>query len=290
VINAVVGMAWPSIPSIQIEERAPCSRKGVDCVATTSRLRCGFEIKAPALLAHRQNQSQNLWQVPGRFTTREFLELLVDVGLNETETRVSGITMPRDNPVYDFLVSANTKFAAFSAQGPFLGILVIVWDDFIYEPITSLLHERCGLLTENSYRRVGSCAETYPFIDAVVLLRHMTYFRRAAAEDPIGDGRRDAFHIGGAGALPNVIIPVPGGQEIPGFITTALNAIPYSDPSIECAAEYRPMDAVMWMEHSAAIAHRMRQGSAPRRADANAARARPLPAGLIRFPYRLRQK
>jgi hypothetical protein len=88
VINAVAGMPWPSTPNIQVEARAPGSRKGVDCAATTSRLRCGFEIKAPALLAHRQNQSQNLWQVPGRFTTRQFLELLVDVSM-------SGFPKPR---------------------------------------------------------------------------------------------------------------------------------------------------------------------------------------------------
>jgi hypothetical protein len=196
--------------------------------------------------------------------------------------------MPRDNPVYDFLVSANTKFAAFKAQGPFLEILVIVWDDFIYEPITSLLHEHCGLLTENSHKRSGNGPETYPFIDAVILLRHMTYFRRAAAEDPIGDGRRDAFHIGGARALPNVIIPLAGGHEVSGFITTALNAVPYSDPSIECAAEYRPMDTVIWIEHSSTVAPRVPVGLAPRRVSASAKPTHPfLPPGMMTFPYRL---
>jgi hypothetical protein len=239
VINAVAGMNWPATPSIQVEERAPGSPKGVDCVATRPERKYGFEIKAPALLAHRKNRAENDLQIPGRFVPHDHLERISEIAL-------SGVTLPRDNPVYDFLVSANKKFAPFKQMGDFTGILVIVWDDFIYEPITSLRHERCGLLTPDSYKRTGDQPECYPFVDAVILLRHLTYFTAAAAEEPLSDHRRDAFHIGGEGALPNVIIPVTGGNQIPDYILKGLRAFPLSDPLFEHAAEYQPLDFVWW--------------------------------------------
>jgi hypothetical protein len=156
------------------------------------------------------------------------------------------VTLPRDNPVYDFLVSANTKFSMFKAQGPFTGVLVIVWDDFIYEPITSLLHERCGLITEHSYKRVNDLAERYDFIDAIVLVRHLTYFTTAAAEHALPDRRRNAFHLGGEGTLPNVVIPLREDAEIPNFILDGLWAWPLTDPWMQHAAEYRPSDFIWW--------------------------------------------
>ena len=52
-------------------------------------------------------------------------------------------TLPRDDPVKDFLVSANAKFEHFKkADAPnFVGVLVIVWDDFIWQdqPISPLI-------------------------------------------------------------------------------------------------------------------------------------------------------
>jgi hypothetical protein len=100
VINSVLDMNWPTIPGIQVEENAPGSRKGVDCVATLHNHKYGFEIKAPALLVHRQHRAENPLQVPGRFAPHDHFEVLAD--------QVAGkVTLPRDNPVYDFLVSAN---------------------------------------------------------------------------------------------------------------------------------------------------------------------------------------
>jgi hypothetical protein len=58
------------------------------------------------------------------------------------------VLLPRDNPVKDFLLSADAKFAAFKAQHlTFTSALVIVWDDFIQEPRT------CTLSTANAERR-----------------------------------------------------------------------------------------------------------------------------------------
>jgi hypothetical protein len=55
------------------------------------------------------------------------------------------MTLPRDNPVKDFLVSADAKFEHFKeTDANFIGVLVIIWDDFIYEPISSLISESAG--------------------------------------------------------------------------------------------------------------------------------------------------
>jgi hypothetical protein len=240
VINAVADMEWPALPGIRVEEQAPGSRKGVDCVVTLPEHRYGFEIKAPALLGHRENRAANSLQLPGRYMPRDVMEMHVD--------QVGGkVTLPRDNPVHDFLASANEKFRAFKAQGPFTGILVIVWDDFIYEPITSLVHERCGLLTPNTYKNTADGQPvTYPSVDAVVLLRHLTYFTTAAAEQPLIDGRKHAFHLGGESALPNVVIPVREDVPIPTCILDGLWAWPLTDPWLQHAGDYHPSDFVWW--------------------------------------------
>lgn len=241
IANAVLAIRWPTTPSIQIEETAPGSLKSVDCTVTMSDCKYGFEIKAPALLMHSEARATNDLQLTGRTMPRDHLDLFAGGS-------IGGVTLPRDNPVYDFLVSANSKFAGFKEElDSFTGILVIVWDDFIYEPISILLHEKCGLLTEHSYKRVDNRAEVYPFIDAIILVRHLTYFKTAVAELALPDGRHHAFHIGGDGALPNVVIPMSNEIEIPRYILDGLGAWPFNDPWLQSAGDYLPQDFVWWL-------------------------------------------
>jgi hypothetical protein len=243
VIDALRAINWPATTKIAIEGKASGSNKRVDCIISTPSQTYGVEIKSPALLVHRKNRSQNPTQLPGRVFSRDHIERLGPRG--------EGITLPRDNPIFDFLVSSNAKFEAFKreARESFTGILAIVWDDFIYEPITTLLHEHFGLLTKNSYKRVGERAQTFPFVDAVILVRHLTYFTSAAAEERLPDGREHAFHIGGRGALPNVFIPVAPNTVLPELILRGLWAWPHDDPALKDAAEYRPLDLVWWHEY-----------------------------------------
>jgi hypothetical protein len=85
-----------------------------------------------------------------------------------------GITLPRDNPVKDFLVDADAKFKAFKSKADCTTVLVIVWDDFIYEPITALAHPKSGLLTANSFAKdANGSPMKFPNVDAVVLVRHL---------------------------------------------------------------------------------------------------------------------
>ncbi len=87
----------------------------------------------PRLLEHARLRGSRPVQAGGRiFTPEQFQEL---AGGKDK------LTLPRDNPMKKFLISADEKFARFHAEDPeFYGLLAIVWDDFIFEVVTALLH------------------------------------------------------------------------------------------------------------------------------------------------------
>jgi hypothetical protein len=201
--------------------------------------RYAFEVKAPAILQHTINRGTNQTQVPGRVFESAMLEQLRQDG---------PLTLPRDNPIKDFLISADVKFAPFKAQGPCQTTLVIVWDDYVYEPITSLIGTAAkGLLTPQSFAISGDGTPmAFPNIDAVIVIRHLSYFIKAAREEPLLE-RAHAFDFGDDTALPNVLIPVPGGTPIAKFIAAGLRAVPFDDPRLQAAAEYNPSDLIFWL-------------------------------------------
>lgn len=159
------------------------------------------------------------------------------------------LTLPRDNPVKDFLVSADGKFAAFHADdSDFYGVLAIVWDDFIYEPITALLHPSSGLLTENSFARdAHGDPMRFPNVDAILLISHLQWLKRA-----LGEGHPDvafamsdqAFRWDFDATRPVAIVDTPDGRPIPEEIRKLLGVRPLD--AIH-GAEYRPSDMVHWI-------------------------------------------
>ena len=159
------------------------------------------------------------------------------------------VTLPRDNPVKDFLASANEKFAGFKERNAnFIGILAIVWDDYIYEPVTSLLHDRCGLLTEQSFAKDETGQPLrYPNLDYVVVVRHLSYLMVDAAERALPD-REDGFDFGAAGALPNVAIRLEHARELPAFVMEGFRAVAWDDERLQGVADYRPQDIVFWLK------------------------------------------
>jgi hypothetical protein len=196
-----------------------------------------FEVKAPSLLAHQRARSANPIQFPGR---------TFEEGMRTTIAGDHKPTLPRDNPVKDFLISAEEKFAPFHSGKVVFGILAIVWDDFIYEPITTLVHaDSKGLLTPATFvKNADGSPRSFQHVDAVILMRHLQYFQQAAAE-ALTD-RKHAFDFGHDDDLPNVLVPVPLAKEIPPFIRTGLRALHYDDPLLQRSAEYRPQEFVMW--------------------------------------------
>lgn len=197
-----------------------------------------FEVKAPNILQHQIDRGSNDTQIPGRFFDPSMARDIAGGG---------AYTRPRDNPLKDFLLNADAKFAPFKSRGLVRTALVVVWDDFIYEPITSLISAGAqGLLTEQSFAR-DSAGEAlrFPNVDVVIIVRHLMYFIQAARERSLID-RSHAFDFGDDNGLPNVLVPVPGGQAMPDFVIDGFRALHHQNEVLQRMAEYRSPEVIMW--------------------------------------------
>lgn len=238
VLHRLLHLPWPLDTTFAHEPAADPQGKRPELKVDTPEAMYLFEVKAPSLLSHQRARAQNPIQFPGR---------MFDAATREMIAGGEKPTLPRDNPIKDFLVSAEEKFSTFSGFKECFGVLVIVWDDHIFEPITSLVHEPSGgLLTANSFAKISGIPVQYPHIDAVVIIRHLLYFQQGAAEKLTE--RRHAFDFGKEGDLPNVLVPVPGGKHLPDFIATGLRALQHDSEDIRHAAEYRPQEFIMWFD------------------------------------------
>jgi hypothetical protein len=240
VLRQLLALPWPGGATFEHEPALTRHSKRPELKVVTPEHAYLFEVKTPSLSAHARNRAKNNLQAPARMFERDILDRLAGEG---------GLTLPRDNPVKDFLVDAEAKFAPFKAATRATSLLVIVWDDHIYEPITVLTQEQCGLLTPKSYYTDATGGPvTFPDIDAVVLIRHLMYFKQAAGDVPLVE-RAHAFDFGDEQALPNVFLPLPGGAQVPEFIRKGLRARPLDDLWLQRAAEYRPLEMVFWRDH-----------------------------------------
>lgn len=214
------------------------SKKNPELTIMFNNYTLGVEAKSPALREHGENRSARDVQLPGRISIAD--------SVFSMEGK-DNVTLPRDNPVKDFLISSNEKFVEFKKKiTNFYGVLVIVWDDFVYEPITSLISDHSGLFTENSF---ALDEKNHPLrfrnVDAVILIRQLHQFVEAAAERPLIDGKAHAFDYGKKGEFPfKIVIPNPEGKKLPDEIISAFQAV---DLDERLGAEYRPQEYIMWI-------------------------------------------
>jgi len=141
----MVQAGWPEGTAFADEPVAPGSARNPEMLVSTPQRRVGVEVKAPSLLAHeaqRGSPSTARWRPhPATGQARRHRGRR---GQPDLTPRQPGEGLPDQR---------DAKFAAFRAQDDgFFGLLAIVWDDFIYEPITALLHPSSGLLTEKILR------------------------------------------------------------------------------------------------------------------------------------------
>lgn len=214
-----------------VHEPGPAGKKNPECEALIEGTWCAIEVKTPKLIAHARQRSSNPWQVTARVpreTTKDFQ-----------------LTPPRDNPVKDFLVSAEAKFTAYEGhRADALRLLFIIWDDFCNEPISALLSPVSGLLTDESFHRTAAgAAVVYPHVDGIAVVRHQHQLLRATREEPLADGVVDAMRFRHDGFPPKAFIQMPGGRPVPGDVLDALNLAPLH----AClGAEYIPGEIIMW--------------------------------------------
>ena len=155
------------------------------------------------------------------------------------------IVYPRDNTVKDFLVSADEKFKPFKNNDQnVLSVLVIVWDDFIYEPISSLTNKYSGLLTENSFFETNSAPHIFANIDAIVLLRHSHQIVRATRDEPCCDGIQHAMDYGTEfTCFPKAVVPVNANQEQLDLIIDLFEGTHIEE--LQMVSDYRPQEVIM---------------------------------------------
>jgi hypothetical protein len=239
VILQLVRTPWPELNKISHEPVASGSRKNPELVVKFEDVEVGFEVKAPSLIDHVNRRSTNRTQLAGRVFGKEEIQRLPNAD--------SGITYPRDNPIKDFLVSADEKFRAFKAcNEQFYGVLVILWDDFIYEPISALLQESGGLFTDASfYVDENSAPVKFDSVNAVVVIRHLHQIMAASRDEEFTDNCQGTFDFGRDGEFPpRAFIANPYGTGVPEAVPKALQAY---TPSSEMGAEYTPADLVWWI-------------------------------------------
>jgi len=225
---------WPAPAAFLMEPTAGDSNFNPEVVVELDGVgSLGVEVKAPNLLEHSKTRSTNPWQLTGR----------TEIGPAVLE---GAVTLPRDNPVKDFLVHANKKFAGFRAADPdFRSILVIVWDDFVNEPVTALLSSSSGLLTTSSFHRENGKPVGYPNVDAILLVRHQHQIVRALGGEALVDDRSHLLDFGRQdGFPPHALVTNPVGKQIPAAFLACLGAVPIE--VLSSAAEYNPGELVIW--------------------------------------------
>lgn len=234
VIGHLVDWEWSTNVSFAYEPTSSSGGSRPEIIVSTSNFDVGIEVKCPDLRSHRRLRSTNPTQLLARFSAG------LDLDTSDT-------TLPRDNPVKDFLISGEYKFKQFRNDPTFFSLLFVVWDDYINEPISALLSPGSGLFTENSFARMpDGTREQFPSTDGIVLLRHQHQFREGLANRPPIDERDHFLDYGSIGRFPhNALVLNPDGKTLPRQIIEATQAI---EPSSYLGAEYQPLDLVMWID------------------------------------------
>lgn len=235
-INRILLMPWSDGATLYYEPKGTYGRRPEFRVVDQGNA-YNFEVKSPSLLTHQRKRAKASTQLPVR-STEEF-----SISIKRLSPDV---LFPRDNPIKDFLVDADAKFSGFP-RGSGTNILIIVWDDFIYEPIGSLMSDFSGLLTDNSFHRLDGKAITFDYIDAIICTRQMSVFQEALAERPLPDSRDNMFDLSRNPFTPNVLISTPWGNSCPQFILESFGALMHDDDRLQTIAEYRIPELIFYV-------------------------------------------
>jgi hypothetical protein len=214
------------------------SKKNPELLIQKDEFKILVEVKSPKFTEYQKIRSDADVQIAGRYP----FGFSVASALSSAEGNKA---LPRDNSVKDFLISADEKFSAFKAiDKNYLSILVIAWDDFIYEPITALINETSGLLTENSYYK-GENDNPIVFknIDYIVILRNMTQIANATRDIQVIDGLKHPLDYGLIGqTLPKALVEVNKHPQEK-FVQELFQCERIEE--LQMAAEYRPQEVIM---------------------------------------------
>jgi len=95
-------------------------------------------------------------------------------GVQDVIEKISGNVpaLPLDNKLKDFLVSAERKFSSFGqGENPTYGLLVVCWTERMFEAVSPLSNEGCGLLTPESFYEVDGEKVRFPFATKIAFAK-----------------------------------------------------------------------------------------------------------------------
>jgi len=249
VLRTLVSIDWPEGTQFRHEPTNPVSKKRPEFVVDTPERVFVFEVKCPALLEHQRNRARNPQQVPARSSLTKG-----DIRERAVFLFQGGLTLPQDNKLKDFLKSAEEKIAGFQTDKPQTGVLVVAWDRFMYEPISSLNQVESGLFTESSFHTDNNGLRV-PFaaVDGTIVLNHLSLMHEHTHEKVAGH-RPDPFVLEPDCASPNVWCLNIGGTDLPEAVLKAFDAVPAE--AMAMFADYSPTEFVMWLDPQAFVRQR----------------------------------
>lgn len=227
---------WPQDTTFELEPANPVTGARPEILVDTPTRQWLFEVKCPAFIDYQERRDGKGRQLPVRGP-------LGDVPGMRDDT-----TLPRDNVLKDFLESAERKFRDFSVK-PRTGMLVVLWDGYIFEITSALSHEHSGLLTDHSWHQRGGVRVPFDAVDGVIVLNHLEVIK-VAAQGYWKARQDDPFRIESVSQPPNVWCPNLGRGALDPHIAEIFNA--WSLDEVAVAADYAPKDLVMWIDAAAA--------------------------------------
>lgn len=220
---------WPRGTTIVNAAAIGAGAPDVEALVRTPELDIAVEVKSPRIREWRNAMGTGIEAV-GRAMPLGSLEI---------------DTYPKDNAVKDGVASADIKFRSLRRAHPaLLGILVLVWDELMYQPISALLNPGSGLFTANTF---DPQKRTFDDVDAVLIVPHLT----ALIEGP---GNRQFPFADGTFQWP--CEPVPPfiiNPESPRAATAAAvlrDVFCAKDQATLKGSHYSANDLVFWMDPS----------------------------------------
>lgn len=205
-----------------------------------SEWRVLVEVKCPSL---------NDYETKNRTAAQQLAARLP--GVKDVISNISGTepALPLDNKLKDFLVSAERKFSSFEEVAiPTYGLLVVCWTERMFEAVSPLSNEGCGLLTQASFYRKDEKVVQFPHISGVITTQQQSFLQEALA------GRRPRhlasdLDYGSYWQQNTPANPVfsPNGfakRSLPQMVIDALEAVMVGEHLDPIAA---PIDFVMWL-------------------------------------------
>ena len=237
IVHKAATYKWGDNIKLAYEPTAGNPNKNPELTIATDLLEIGIEVKAPEFNKKHNERATKPQQIPSRS------DIIKIVDKEET-------MLPRDNPVKDFLISANKKFEEFKIANPnFYSVLVIVWDDFIYEPISAISSPQAGLFTLNSFAKDddGNILQ-FPNLDCVILTRHLLPIKCGTRDENLPDFSQHPLDYGREGEFPfKVFIQNPWNNlEMPQEVIDCFQVL---KPGPELGAEYLPSDFITWFNN-----------------------------------------